>query len=97
MFSRLKCFIIYFLACSESRKSQLQRYGDGNKGGAGYQIERNMSFSEAVDPSSNLVSNLEECSESSYDDFLASGNCSKGCDIGFRVRPHQGNLKNPGR
>ena len=51
------------------------------KGSAGYQIERNMSSSEAVDPSSNLVSNSEVYSESACDDFIASVIWSEGCDI----------------
>ena len=74
MVSRLKCFIIYFRAPSEFRKSWLQRYGVGKKGGDGYQIERNVSSSEAVDPSSNSISGLELCFESSCDDFFSSGN-----------------------
>ena len=46
-----------------------------------------MSSSEAVDPSSNSVSNLELYSELSCDDFLALVICSKGCDIAsFRVQ-----------
>ena len=46
-----------------------------------------MLSSEAVDPSSDLASDLEFCSESFCDDFLASGSCSEGCDIAsFRVQ-----------
>ena len=46
-----------------------------------------MSSSEAVDPSSDLVSNLELVSESSCDNFLGSVFCSEGCDIAsFRVQ-----------
>ena len=87
IFSRLKCFVIYFLAHSESRKSQLQRYGVGKLGDDGYQIERNVSSSEAVDPSSDSVSNSEEYSKSSCDDFLPSVIHSKGCGIAsFRVQ-----------
>ena len=46
-----------------------------------------MSSSEAMDPSSDSVSDLELCSESSCDGFLASKCCSEGCDIAsFRVQ-----------
>ena len=46
-------------------------------------MERNMSSSEAVDPSSDW----ELVSKSSCDDFLASVMCSEGCDIAsFRVQ-----------
>ena len=56
-------------------------------GGDGNRIERNTSSSEAVDPSSNSVSDSELFSESLCDDFLALGFCSKGCDIAsFRVQ-----------
>ena len=56
-------------------------------GSDGNRIEKNVSFSEAVDPSSNSVSNLELFSESSCDDFLALVICSEGCDIAsFRVQ-----------
>ena len=49
-------------------------------GSDGHQIERNMSSSEAIDPSSDSVS------ESMCDDFLAVESCSEGCDIAsFRV------------
>ena len=44
----------------------------GKLGSDGNQIERNVSSSEAIDPSSNLVSNLELVSESSCDVFSAS-------------------------
>ena len=55
----------------------------GELGGDGNQIERNVSSSEAVDPSSNL----ELVSKSSCDDFLALVKCSEGCDIAsFRVQ-----------
>ena len=55
----------------------------GELGGVGNQIERNVSSSEAVDPSSNS----ELVSKSSCDDFLASVKCSEGCDIAsFRVQ-----------
>ena len=85
IFLRLKYFIIYLLAHSESRKSWLQRYGVGKLGSNGYQMERNVSSSEAVDPSSYS----ELSSESSCDDFLALVVCSKGCDIAsFRVQEH---------
>ena len=58
-------------------------------GSDGNRIERNVSSSEAIDPSSNLVSNSELFSELSCDDFLASGFCSEGCDIAsFRVQEH---------
>ena len=58
-------------------------------GGDGNQMERNMSSSEAVDPSSDSVSDSELVSESYCDDFLASGFGSKGCDIAsFRVQEH---------
>ena len=66
-----------------SRKSQLQRYGVGKLGGDEYQIERNMSSSEVVDPSSDS----ELVSELSWDDFLALVICSECCDIAsFRVQ-----------
>ena len=59
----------------------------GKLGGDGNRIERNMSSSEAIDPSSDLVSNLELISKSSYDDFLVSVMCSESCDIAsFRVQ-----------
>ena len=52
-------------------------------GGDGNQIERNVSSSEAVDPSSDL----ELVSKSFCDDFLALESCSKSCDIAsFRVQ-----------
>ena len=58
-------------------------------GGDGNQIERNVSSSEAVDPSSDSVSNSELVSESFCDDCLASGFGSEGCDIAsFRVQEH---------
>ena len=48
-----------------------------------------MSSSEAVDPSSNLESELEWYSYSSCDNFLASVICSEGCDIAsFMVQEH---------
>ena len=48
-----------------------------------------MSSSEAVDPSSDSVSDLELVSESLCDDFLVSGLISEGCDIAsFRVQEH---------
>ena len=43
----------------------------GKLGGDGNQIERNMLSSEAVDPSSDSVSNLELLFELPCDDFLA--------------------------
>ena len=50
-------------------------------------IEKNVSSSQAVDPSSDLVSKMEVYSDSSCDDCLASEICSKGCDIAaFRVQ-----------
>ena len=67
IFLRLKCFVIYFLALSASRMSQLQRYGVGKLGGDGNQIDRNVSSSEAIDPSSDSVSDLALGSESSRD------------------------------
>ena len=58
-------------------------------GSDGNQIERNMSSSEDVDPSSNLVSDSELVSKSCCDDFLALVFVSKGCDIAsFRVQEH---------
>ena len=58
-------------------------------GGDGNQIERNVSSSEAIDPSSNSVSDLELLSESSCDGFLASDVISECCDIAsFRVQEH---------
>ena len=46
-----------------------------------------MSSSEAVDPSSNSVSDSELFSESMCDDFSAMEACSEGCDIAsFRVQ-----------
>ena len=52
-------------------------------GGDGNRIERNVSSSEAIDPSSDSVSN------SMCDDFVATESCSKGCDIAsFRVQEH---------
>ena len=69
--------------------SWLQRYGLGKLGSDGNQIERNMLSSEAVDPSSDSVSNSELVSESSCDGFLALVTCSEGCDIAsFRVQEH---------
>ena len=57
-------------------------------GGDGNQIERNVSSSEAVDPSSDSVFNLEWVS-GSCDDFLATESCSECCDIAsFRVQEH---------
>ena len=50
-------------------------------GGDGNQIERNMSSSEAIDPSSNSVSDLELVSELFCDDLTDLECCSKGCDI----------------
>ena len=50
-------------------------------GGDGNQIERNVSPSDAIDPSSDLVSDLELVSESMCDDSLATESCSGGCDI----------------
>ena len=48
-----------------------------------------MLSSEVVDPSSDLVSDLELVSESSCDDFTASACCSEGCDIAsFRVQEY---------
>ena len=48
-----------------------------------------MSSSEAIDPSSDSVSDSELVSESLCDDFLALGTCSEGCDIAsFRVQEH---------
>ena len=59
----------------------------GKLGGDGNRIERNVSSSEAIDPSSDSVSNSESVSESSCDGFLASVMCSEGCDIAsFRVQ-----------
>ena len=56
-------------------------------GSDGNRIERNVSSSEAVDPSSDSVSNSELVSESMCDDFLAAELCSEGCDIAsFRVQ-----------
>ena len=56
-------------------------------GSDGNQIERNVSSSDAVDPSSDSVSDLEWVSEPSCDDFLATESCSEGCDIAsFRVQ-----------
>ena len=56
-------------------------------GGDGNQIERNMSSSEAVDPSSDLVSDLDLVSELCCDGFSTSEFCSEGCDIAsFRVQ-----------
>ena len=50
-------------------------------------MERNVSSSEAIDPSSDLVSNLEPLSKSWCDGFLAAEYCSEGCDIAsFRVQ-----------
>ena len=52
-------------------------------GSDGNRIERKVSSSDAVDPSSDL----ELVSESMCDDFLAVESCSKGCDIAsFRVQ-----------
>ena len=49
-------------------------------GGDGNQIEMNVSSSDAVDPSSDSVS--ESC-----DDCVATESCSEGCDIAsFRVQ-----------
>ena len=53
----------------------------GKLGGDGNQIERNVSSSEAIDPSSDSVSDSELFSESMCDDCLAVESCSKGCDI----------------
>ena len=48
-----------------------------------------MSSSEAIDPSSNLVSDSELHSKSVCDDFLALGFVSEGCDIAsFKVQEH---------
>ena len=87
--SRLKSFVIYFLACLESRKSWLQRYDVGKLGGDGYQIERNVSSSDVVDPSSDWVSDSELFPKHLCDNFLALVICSEGCDIAsFRVQEH---------
>ena len=46
-----------------------------------------MSSSDAVEPSSDSVSDSELGSESYCDDFLAVESCSEGCDIAsFRVQ-----------
>ena len=56
-------------------------------GGDGNRIERNVSSSDAVDPSSDSVSGSELFSESTCDDFLAVESCSEGCNIAsFRVQ-----------
>ena len=56
-------------------------------GSDGNRIERNMSSSEAVDPSSDLVSDLELVSELCCDGFSTSEFWSEGCDIAsFRVQ-----------
>ena len=56
-------------------------------GGDGNQIERNVSSSDAVDPSSDSLSVSELCSELICDDSLASECFSEGCDIAsFRVQ-----------
>ena len=58
-------------------------------GSDGNRIERNVSSSYAVDPSSDLVSNSELCSELFCDDFLALECGSECCDIAsFRVQEH---------
>ena len=50
-------------------------------GGDGNRIERNVSSSDAIDPSSDSVS------KPSCDDFVAMESFSKGCDIAsFRVQ-----------
>ena len=52
-------------------------------GSDGNQIERKVSSSDAIDPSSDS----ELVSESMCDDFLAMESCSEGCDIAsFRVQ-----------
>ena len=56
-------------------------------GGDGNRIERNVSSSDAVDPSSDSVSDPEVCSEPSCDDFLVLECFSEGCDMAsFRVQ-----------
>ena len=58
-------------------------------GSDGNRIERNVSSSDAVDPSSDSVSDSELVSESMCDGFLAVESCSEGCDIAsFRVQEH---------
>ena len=58
-------------------------------GGDGNQIERNTSSSDAVEPSSDSVSDSELFSKSLCDDFLPVEACSGGCDIAsFRVQEH---------
>ena len=48
-----------------------------------------MSSSEAIDPSSDSVSDPELFSESCCDDIIASEYVSEGCDIAsFRVQEH---------
>ena len=52
-------------------------YGVGNEGGDGYQIERNVSSSEAGDPSSDLADpDLEWYSVSFCDDSTLLKSCS---------------------
>ena len=56
-------------------------------GSDGNRIERNVSSSDAVEPSSDLVSDSELLSESLCDDLSAAESCSEGCDIAsFRVQ-----------
>ena len=56
-------------------------------GSDGNRIERNTSSSDAVEPSSNSVSDSELVSKSLCDGFLAAESCSEGCDIAsFRVQ-----------
>ena len=45
----------------------------GKLDGDGYRIERNVSSSEAIDPSSKSESESEVYSDSSCDDFLGLG------------------------
>ena len=63
----------------------------GNEGCEGYQIERNMSSSEVVDPSSNSADpDLEWYSVFCCDDSLFLEFCSIQCDIAsFRIQEHR--------